>query len=329
MTTKINRLTQFNHQNVLVIGDVMIDRYHNGKVDRISPEAPVPIVHLKNTDNRLGGAANVALNLKALGANPILCSLIGKDENAAIFLDLLPTQGISTKGILQSSERMTTVKTRVLASNQQLLRIDQEDTHALSTKETMRLMEHLGYLLDQEKIDLIILQDYNKGVLSDEVISRIMQDAVKRNIPTAVDPKKANFFAFQNAHLFKPNLKEVNESLPFAVAPTLQSLDQAAAYIQEKLNNRYTLITLSDKGLYINDGQKSEIVPTQKRNITDVCGAGDSVISIAALAMSLSFDRKDIALLSNLAGGQVCEKVGVVPIDKNQLQNEYLRINVS
>ena len=319
----------FENLNVLIVGDVMIDRYLTGKVDRISPEAPVPVVQLFHSDNRLGGAANVALNVQAMGAKAHLCSVVGKDENAEIFLNLMPKEGLNALNILQSEERRTTVKTRVIASNQHLLRVDTEDTHELSTKETKRFLDLIISFLDQQKIDVILFQDYNKGVLTEELIEAICSEAMKRNIPTAVDPKKDNFFAYQKTTLFKPNLKEVREALPFSIDPDLVSLQKASDYLRKKLNHQNTLITLSERGIFADNGKDSHILPTQPRNITDVCGAGDTVISIAALGLALAIDLKDIATLTNLAGGQVCEKVGVVPVDKVQLKEEYEKLIIN
>ncbi len=316
----------FENLNVLIVGDVMIDRYLTGKVDRISPEAPVPVVQLFQSDNRLGGAANVALNVQAMGAKAHLCSVIGKDENAELFLQLMPQENLDAVNILQSNERKTTVKTRVIASNQHLLRVDTEDTHDLSSRESKQFLAAIKSFLDRQKIDVILFQDYNKGVLTHELIKAIIEEANQRNIPTAVDPKKDNFLSYKKTTLFKPNLKEVREALPFSIDPTLASLQIASDFLRQKLNHQNTLITLSEKGIFADDGQQSMILPTQPRNITDVCGAGDTVISIAALGLALSMDLKDIALLTNLAGGQVCEKVGVVPVDKKQLKEEYEKL---
>lgn len=326
---EINQLfEQFNGLNVLVVGDVMIDRYLTGNVDRISPEAPVPIVHLNDSDNRLGGAANVALNLKALGATPYLCSVIGKDENAEVFLNLLPENQLSTRGIIQSSERVTTVKTRVIANHQHLLRVDREDTHDLSSKEEEAYLNNIRDLLESKEFHVILFQDYNKGVLSYNVIRGIILDAIKRDIPTAVDPKYKNFWAYKHVTLFKPNLKEIRTQLEQDVAVNMTDLTEASAQIKSKLGNQLTMITLSEKGLFIEDDKKyTDVVPTQERIIADVCGAGDTVISVTSLCLALGIDPKEIAVLANLAGGQVCEKIGVVPVDKEQLRQEYISLH--
>ena len=251
----------FRNVNVLVIGDIMIDRYLEGSVDRISPEAPVPVVHLKKSDNRLGGAANVALNLKALGANPYLFSVSGRDEAAERLLELLPKAGLNPKGIFQSAERQTTVKTRVLAANQQLLRVDQEDQNDLSEKEASYFLKSIRQLLDQREIKVILFQDYNKGVLSQSVIREVMLEAIKRDIPTVVDPKFKNFWAFKKVSVFKPNLKEIRAQVPMPVEPDLASLKKVTAYIHRELSNDITLITLSDKGLFISDNRQHHLIP--------------------------------------------------------------------
>ena len=329
MSKYADTFESFQQQNILVVGDVMIDRYLTGNADRISPEAPVPVVHMSQRENRLGGAANVALNLRALGANPYLCSVIGKDANADLMLKLLPEEGLSTKGIIQSEERITTVKTRIIASNQHLLRVDAEDQHDLSSHEAQKLLSNIRNLLEQKEISAILFQDYNKGVLSEKVIREIMLEAIKRDIPTAVDPKKKNFWAYKHITLFKPNLKEIRAQLPFTIEPEFSQLVKATQYINSKLGNSFSLITLSEKGLFYASKETSDLVPTQPRIIADVCGAGDTVFAVAGLGLAVGMPLKEIAILANLSGGQVCEKVGVVPIDREQLAQEYASINNS
>ncbi|MCB0559344.1 MAG: carbohydrate kinase [Lewinellaceae bacterium] len=316
----------FQQQNILIVGDVMIDRYLTGKANRISPEAPVPVVHLQGRDSRLGGAGNVALNLKALGATPYLCSVIGQDENARQLAELLPELQLSGKGLIRSAERKTTVKARIIAANQHLLRVDDEDTHGLSEQEAGLLLDGIRDILDNRPIHAILFQDYNKGVLTHKVIHEVMLEAIKRDIPTAVDPKFDNFWTYNHVTLFKPNLKEIQAQLPFRVEPELSSLKKAAEHLHAKLGNQYSLITLSEKGIFFDGNGHSEILATHPRTIADVCGAGDTVFAIAGLGLSLGMPIQDIALLANLAGGQVCEKVGVVPVDKAQLEVEYQMI---
>jgi len=318
-------LAKLKNQEVLIIGDVMLDRYLMGSVSRISPEAPVPVVLYQQTEDRLGGAANVALNIKALGGVPLLCTIAGKDAEGAQLVDqILPQYGIESVGVVLSDVRCTTVKTRVLGNNQQMLRIDREDVHPLSPQESADLLTRVDHLLTTRNIRVIIFQDYNKGVLSAEVIATIIGWAKKRGIPTAVDPKKANFFAYVGVDLFKPNLKEIRDSAPFSIQPTLESLDQAAAFLRDRLQNRFTMITLSEKGLYLDDeSDRGCIYPTEARNVADVSGAGDTVISIAALGLGAGLDLPTIAVLSNLAGGQVCEFAGVVPVQPDLLAAEF------
>ncbi len=314
----------FNQVNVLIVGDVMIDRYLRGNVTRISPEAPVPVVNLEGEDLRLGGAANVALNVRAMGATPILCSVVGDDEDGQIFRQLLPEYGMNNQSIIHSKTRRTTVKTRVMAGAQHLLRLDQEDTHDLNDAEAEQLLEVIEQVLDTQEIHVILFQDYNKGILTPKIIREIILESIRRGIPTAVDPKFNNFWAYKQITLFKPNLKEIRAQSPQPVQTNLASLQAAATYIKAQLGNQHTLITLSEKGLFLETAGKGSIIPTEPRAVADVCGAGDTVISIVALGLGLKLDLQETALLANLAGGQVCEKVGVVPVDKEQLEAEYL-----
>lgn len=315
-------LQKLENQKVLIVGDLMLDRYLTGTVSRISPEAPVPVVLHQHTDDRLGGAANVALNVRALGSVPILCSVVGDDWDGSVFQQTLDAQGISAEGIVLSGSRRTTVKTRVLGNNQQMLRIDREDTHDLSPEEERQLLDRYRALLGANEVRAVILQDYNKGVLTPAVIAAVIAEARSRNILTAVDPKKANFFAYRGATLFKPNLKEIRDSTPFAVQAQTDSLRQAADFLRERLGNSLTMITLSEKGLYLNDGSVGTLYPTIPRNVADVSGAGDTVISVASLALAAGLDLGIVAALSNLAGGQVCESPGVVSVERAVLERE-------
>lgn len=301
----------------------MIDRYLTGSVNRISPEAPVPVVLQQAMEDRLGGAANVALNIRALGSTPVLCSVIGTDEaGKALKNRILPENNIGSEGMVFSDTRRTTVKTRILGNNQQMLRIDSEDTGDLNALEQENLLTRIRELLAARPIRAIILQDYNKGVLTTELIGSIVEEARKAGILTAVDPKKSNFFSYRGVDLFKPNLKEIRDSLPFTVQANAESLQQASAFLKERLENRLTMITLSEKGLFLDDATGARLYPTIPRNIADVSGAGDTVISIATLALVAGLPMETIATLSNLAGGQVCEFPGVVPVNRAILEAE-------
>lgn len=316
-------LKEFESKTILIVGDVMIDSYVMGKVQRLSPEAPVPIVNLKKEEHRLGGAANVALNIKSLGAKPILCSVVGNDESGAIFYNLLEQEGMSTNGIVQSSERVTTVKKRVLGNNQQLLRIDSENTHDLSSTEWDKFITQLRTILESTKVDGIILEDYNKGVLSKEVIQRVITLAKEKNIPTTVDPKLNNFLEYKGVTLFKPNLKELREGLNRKIDfSDKQSFTEAVSDLEAKLNNEISFVTLSEDGVFIQSKTESHHIKAHLRNIADVSGAGDTVISFATLCLVAGCDIRAIAELSNLAGGLVCEKLGVVCITPEEIIDE-------
>lgn len=324
MKTDIDQLfVNFKQQNVLVVGDVMMDAYLWGKVDRISPEAPVPIVNVTKRENRLGGSANVALNLLELGAQPIICSVIGDDRIGEEMLSLMKEKGMQTDGVVQSQTRMTTVKTRVISNHQQMLRIDEEISKDINTVEEDLLIEVFRRITESKKINVVIFEDYNKGVLTKRVIESLIQISNEKNITTCVDPKKNNFFAYKNVNLFKPNLKELREGLKLDInINNTGELEQAVVQLEKELNHQVSLITLSEKGIYLKNGKVEQIIPAHTRNIADVSGAGDSVIAVASLCMAVKTDLSFMAALSNLAGGLVCEKTGVVPIAAELLKQE-------
>ena len=313
----------FNQKNVLIVGDAMIDAYMWGEVNRMSPEAPVPVVEVKKHENRLGGAANVALNLKALGANPILCSLVGTGNRGALFLKLMQEAGLSNVGILAKKERKTTVKTRVIANNKHQLRIDEENTSPIiDLSEFLKLTESL-----MENIDVIILQDYNKGVLTCEVIERVIAAANTKGIPTIVDPKKKNFNSYKNCTIFKPNLAEIKVGMNIDFnADNVSEIEKASTELRTLLNAKAILLTLSERGICINSADEFKHTPAFKRNIIDVSGAGDTVIAVASLCLVSGIQHNDLSVLSSLAGGIVCEDVGVIPINKEKLLSEAIKL---
>lgn len=315
----------FNKLNVLIIGDVMLDSYVWGAVERISPEAPVPVVSVKKKDHRLGGAANVALNIQSLGAKPILCALIGDDDAGKKLTDCMKASSITTEGIIYSSSRPTTEKTRIIASQQHVVRVDEESDRELNAQEESELLEKIGELLPQ--CDVIVFEDYDKGVINASIIEKTVALAQKKNIPTVVDPKKRNFLHYKGVSLFKPNLKELREGLKVEVEGNNQSqVKQAVDLLKERLNINGVMVTLSEHGVYI-DFQNAQVkLPAHAREIADVSGAGDTVVSIAALCTAMKLDSKSIASLSNLGGGLVCQHVGVVPINKEELLKEALKI---
>ena len=322
-----NIFEAFNGLKVLIVGDVMIDSYLWGKSTRISPEAPVPIVNVVKREKRLGGAANVALNIQALGATPLLCSAIGDDADGGDFLRLLEDKGLSTEGIIQSPERVTTIKHRIIASAQQLLRIDAEIETELTEYDNRHLQERYLKLLD--KADVVVLEDYDKGVFTEANIKRFIQLANERNIPTVIDPKKKNFLNYVGCTLFKPNLKELKEGLKVEFADeNLHAFEEAVTELQHRLQTEQVLVTLSERGVFIANGSEKTYIDAHRRSISDVSGAGDTVISIAALCMALRTSVQFLAGLSNLGGGLVCEQVGVVPINKQRLLDEAKQVKL-
>jgi rfaE bifunctional protein kinase chain/domain len=321
----------FNKLTILVIGDVMVDSYLWGKVERISPEAPIPIVALRKRENRMGGAANVAMNIKSMGAKPVLCSVIGEDDKGTNFLDLLKKEKIPTYGILQSSGRITTTKFRIFGNSTQMLRVDEEVENDLSENDRNNLIAKIDGILSKEKIDGIIFQDYNKGVINPILIKEIIDRATNLKIPVAVDPKKKNFYNFTGVTLFKPNLKELKEGMKIEFDHSDRDmLLSAAQSLREKLNCKYILTTLSELGVMISMkdslDEKNIFIPAHVRSISDVSGAGDTVISVASLCLAKKCSPYEIAYISNLAGGLVCEEVGVAPVNKDKLLKEVLAL---
>ncbi|MDU0371256.1 bifunctional ADP-heptose synthase [Hymenobacter endophyticus] len=320
----------FNHLTVLIVGDVMMDAYVWGKAARLSPEAPVPVVNVSRTENRLGGAANVALNVQALGATPLLCAVIGEDQGGDQLLELLHTTGLSAEGMVRSGHRPTTVKQRILAHGQQLLRIDSEVETNLNTEENAQLTARFEQLLS--RADVVIFEDYDKGVLQESSIQHFIQLARQHGVPTVVDPKKKNFLAYRGCSLFKPNLKELREGLKLEFDETEAARPQfeaAVTRLREVLQPESVLVTLSERGVFVENGQlQRTYIPAHLRTISDVSGAGDTVISIAALCVALGLSAPATAALANLGGGLVCEQVGVVPIEKTLLLKEAERVGL-
>lgn len=324
---EINQLfDQFNTKKVLIIGDVMIDAYLWGRVDRISPEAPVPVVAVKKKDHRLGGAANVAMNVANLGATPMLCSVIGDGTNAVLFSTLLKEAGISDEWIVKSSNRPTTVKTRVIASHQQMMRIDEEVTHELSTAEQESITKVVMKAL--HLCDIVVFEDYDKGVLNERLITDFIAMAKKLDKIILVDPKKKNFLHYKGATVFKPNLKELQEGLKLDLPLefSLEAIEHAAQQLRDTLEAETAMITLSENGVFIGNNVETHHIAAHMRDIFDVSGAGDTVIAISAILLASDVPIKYVAEISNLGGGLVCEKVGVVPIDKESLRVEALKL---
>lgn len=317
---------------VLVVGDAMLDRYLFGYVERISPEAPVPIVEVYKEENRLGGAANVAWNLKTLGMEPILCAIIGNDHEGDLFLQLMNQEKINTEGIFRISSRPTTSKVRVIGGHQQMLRIDKEEKHDIDQNLLQAMKQKILDFTSQLPIQAIILQDYNKGVLSKELIHFLIQLAKKNGIPSFVDPKFKNFFEYNGVFLFKPNIRELGRSLNITLRPEspLPEIRDAILKLRKLMPHQNTLVTLSDRGMVILDENETFIhIAAHYREVADVSGAGDTVIATLTAMIAGNLSLKEATHVANLAGGIVCEYTGVVPIRKEQLlQEAHKLINI-
>ncbi|MBS1666888.1 MAG: carbohydrate kinase [Bacteroidetes bacterium] len=314
---------QFKKIKLAVVGDVMLDTYWWGHVERISPEAPVPVVSFDKREHRIGGASNVALNAASLGARVSVFSVTGNDADALLLQELLTKSNIESTGLLKSNERITTNKMRVISRNQQMMRLDAETTKDLSAIDESRLIDAIQKYIEEEKPAVIIFEDYNKGVLTENVIQELTALSKKNNVLIAVDPKRKNFFTYKGVDIFKPNLKEVKEGLNLLVDEVnLPGLKNIHAELAKKLGHRISFITLSEKGVFYQDDDASAIVPSHIRNISDVSGAGDTVIAVASLVYAATKDVALMAEMANIAGGLVCEEVGTAAINKERLISE-------
>lgn len=314
---------RFNGMKIGVLGDVMLDTYWWGHVERISPEAPVPVVALDKKEYRIGGAGNVALNLSCLGANVSAISVIGNDEDGTALIKLFTDNNIGTGYLLKKESRITTSKSRIISRNQQMMRLDSEVTNDLSESEENELLAAVAAYLEKEKPLALILEDYNKGVLTENIIVKVIQLCKDHNVITTVDPKRKNFLSYKGVNIFKPNMKEVKEGLNLLIDDVNKNvLDGIHEKLEAKLKHEVSFITLSEKGVYYRQSNKSRIVPSHVRNIADVSGAGDTVIAVASLLYAATKDVDLMAEVANLAGGLVCEEVGTVAINKDRLLEE-------
>lgn len=309
----------FEGKKIAVIGDMMLDCYYWGDVKRISPEAPVPIVEVDNEFFRFGGAANVALNILKLNGIPIPIGVIGYDNFGSIFSSLIQESNMVEDGIIIDEGRPTTAKTRIIAHNQHLVRIDKESKEYISKKVQDKILNFLSSNLNE--LDGIILQDYNKGVLTPALIEKIINLANKKNILITVDPKFNNFFNYKNVTVFKPNRKEAGDALGIRITSE-EDIDFTGNHLLKKLNAKYILLTLGEEGIAIFENGKEKIkMPTKARKVADVSGAGDTVISTLTMALASNANIIEASYLANFAAGIVCEEVGIVPIELNKLFN--------
>jgi rfaE bifunctional protein kinase chain/domain len=311
-------------KKIAIVGDVMLDKYVYGDVSRISPEAPVPVVDTKKTEYKLGGAANVANNVKALESEPILIGVIGDDYDAQHYIDVMKSLKLSTVGIFKDKSRPTTAKTRVIAHSQHVLRVDSELKQNISKEMTSKILEFIKKNL--RSFEAVILQDYNKGVLTKELISKTVEICSNASKPVYVDPKFDNFFEYKNVTVFKPNRKEVGDILGVKLDGE-KSVSEAGRNLIDKLNCEYLVLTRGEKGMMLFDKEKGKTVvlniPTRARKVADVSGAGDTVISTIAVMLAGGANVIEAVMLANQAAGIVCEEVGIIPIDKKALIESY------
>jgi rfaE bifunctional protein kinase chain/domain len=317
----------FTQLKVAVIGDVMLDTYWWGNVDRISPEAPVPVVAVSKREHRIGGAGNVALNIASLGATVSMISVLGKDDDGEQLTKLLQQNYINTKYLVHSEHRITTNKIRIISRNQHMMRLDAEMADDMTTEDEDRLLHAFENYIVAESPAVVILEDYNKGVLTENVIKKIIALSKHHHILTAVDPKRKNFFAYEGADIFKPNLKEVKDGLNILRDDiNISVLKDMHLLLAERLQHLISLITLSEKGVFYQQENEAAIIPTHIRSIADVSGAGDTVIAVAALVFVATGNARLMAEMANIAGGLVCEEVGTVAIDKKLLVEECKKL---
>ena len=317
--TKI--LKSFTHKRVLVLGDIMLDHYIWGKVDRISPEAPVPVLDVQKEEFRLGGAANVALNLKAMGASVYLCGITGKDEAGGIIKQLLSEKGIDAISVITESKRSTTKKTRILAGNQQIVRIDYEEKTDIPKQTENQIIKQLHNQIS--KMDAVIIEDYNKGLLTEKVIENAIEYAREQHKIIAVDPKQKNFFHYKEADVFKPNYSEMQKNLG-VIFENEAEFERQAWLLRVKLKCRDLVVTRGERGLYIfSEDNQIHHIPTFAREVYDVSGAGDTVISALTLSMCSGCDIVNSAIIANHAAGVVCGKAGTATPTINEIIQSY------
>jgi D-beta-D-heptose 7-phosphate kinase/D-beta-D-heptose 1-phosphate adenosyltransferase len=312
-----------SRRSVMVVGDVMLDRYLWGTVSRMSPEAPVPVVEIESESCRFGGAANVLHNVASLGARAVPVGVIGDDHSGMTLKQLYHEKGFSTEGLIVDPERPTTVKTRVIAHNQHVVRTDREIRNGIPKKLQRRVADFVESHLDA--VDAVILEDYNKGLLVPHLIEAIIDSAKRKGKKVLVDPKFDHFFCYKHVTLFKPNRKETGDILGIRL-DSAEMLEKAGQKLLERLECRAVLITLGEEGMMLMEsGRPVYRIPTQAQHVHDVSGAGDTVIAVMAVALSAGADLKEAAFMANHAAGIVCGEVGVVPVDRVRLMDALLK----
>lgn len=311
----------FKEKKIVVIGDVMIDKYIFGHVSRISPEYPVPVVDVNRESSRLGGAANVAVNIHALGAETLLIGVTGDDAERRNLANLMTEHGLDPKMLAADTTRPTTCKTRILSQNHHITRVDYESRKPVDTELERRL---LGMFMEiAGSVDAVVLEDYNKGVLTPSLIASVIAICRERETPVLVDPKLKEFFSYGGCTVFKPNLSELAASLGIPVANENSAVEQACLLFGEKLEVENLVVTRSEKGMTVYDGSFTHI-PAQSLDVADVSGAGDTVIGTLALGLASGLDLVTSTRIANLAANTVCQEVGAVPVRPDKLLSACL-----
>lgn len=302
---------QFSQKHILVMGDLMLDSYMWGQANRISPEAPVPVVSVKEVTHNPGGAANVGWNIASLSANVNMAGVVGNDSHGEQLLKLMSERGMNVESVVRDTNRPTTVKTRVIANSQQVVRTDFESLDELSN-ESLEAVQ-ASVLKNIKDVDAIILADYNKGFFSEKMIGSILSIANENNVPVYVDPKHDHFYLFKGVRLFKPNADEFDQAMNSA------NIEDGGRALQKMLDVEFVLVTLGASGMLLTTADESIRISTKALAVHDVSGAGDTVISVFTLADLARATPEEAATMANLAAGRVCEEVGVVPIDLEML----------
>jgi rfaE bifunctional protein kinase chain/domain len=320
----LEAIAHFPQLRVVVAGDIMLDAYVVGEVNRVSPEAPVSVLDVRERDARPGGAANVAENAKALGARVAVCALVGADEKGMELERVLAARGIDTSALVTDSTRPTTVKTRFMSAGQHLLRADDESSHPVGGEAEAALLASFNALLDRMRPDVVILEDYDKGTLTEQTIPAFLDACRSRSIPVAVDPKLRQFRLYRGAQIFKPNFKELKEGTGFhgVTKSDSRGIEAAIEALMEQQHPEIALITLSELGVWVHAPSRGTLhdrIPAHERKIVDVSGAGDSVIAAAALLYACGVPPRELASTANLAGGLACERPGVHPVSASEL----------
>ena len=311
-------LNSFKGKKLLVVGDFMLDEYIFGKVERISPEAPVPVVEAKDVTVRPGGAANVAANLLSLGAVPYLVGVVGKDEKGKKLKALLRELGANIDWLIEDGERPTTVKTRIVAGAQQLLRVDWENREYVSSAISERILDILSK--NFRSFDAIIISDYGKGVITPELFE--ITGKVREERPIILDPKEKNFPFYRDVTTMTPNIKETFQAV--GVKPeTDEEAEEAGNRLIDRFNLEYAVITRSEKGLSIVGRDFKRHIPTRAKQVFDVTGAGDTVISVFTLAISAGATPVEAGEIANLAAGIVVGKLGTATTTVAEILEAY------